>query len=219
MTDYFVYADEAGCFTFNRSQNVSKYFIIVTIITRDWEQMAIGLQRLRKKMLVKNLPLGDYFHATTDAQAVRDEVYAEITKHDFTIQATICEKTKAQPQVTSSKARFYKTPWYYHCKLGVAPRLAAPSGVFITAASLGSKKEKTAFTNALDDIQRQSFPRTPCRVDFRPCASDECLQVADYCAWAIQRKWERGDARSYDLISDRVTREFDLWAHGTHHYY
>jgi len=219
MADYFVYADEAGCFTFNRSQNVSKYFIIATIITKDWVPISIGLQRLRKKLLVKNLPLGDYFHATTDKQMVRDEVYSEIIKHDFTIQATICEKSKAQRQVTSSKARFYKTPWYYHCNLGIAPRLAKPSGVFITAASLGTKKEKATFKTALDDVQKQSFPKTPCRVDFRPCAADECLQVADYCAWAIQRKWEMNDERSYDLIKDRVTREYDLWSHGTHHYY
>ena len=181
--------------------------------------MAIGLQRLRKKLLVKNLPLGDYFHATTDAQAIRDEVYTEIIKYDFTIQATICEKSKAQPQVTASKARFYKTPWYFHCKLGIVPRLTSPNGVFITAASLGTKKEKTTFTTALDDVQKQSFPKTPCRIDFRPCAADACLQVADYCAWAIQRKWERADERSYSIIKSRITREYDLWAHGTRHYY
>jgi hypothetical protein len=30
-----------------------------------------------------------------------------------------------------------------------------------------------------------------------PHMSDPCLQVADYCTWAIQRKWERGDERSH----------------------
>lgn len=55
--------------------------------------------------------------------------------------------------------------------------------------------------------------------DFCPASADPCLQVADYCAWAIQRKWERDDPRSYDLISDRITYEYDLWSHGnTHHY-
>ena len=51
-------------------------------------------------------------------------------------------------------------------------------------------------------------------------ATDPCVQIADYCAWAIQRKWEhKKDERSYDLIKDRITYEFDLWAHGTQHYY
>jgi hypothetical protein len=45
------------------------------------------------------------------------------------------------------------------------------------------------------------------------------LQVADYCAWAIMRKWERGDTRSYDMIKDRVTYEYDVWEKGTDHHY
>jgi hypothetical protein len=32
-------------------------------------------------------------------------------------------------------------------------------------------------------------------------------------------KWEREDTRSYDLIKDRVTREYDLWKRGATHYY
>jgi len=219
MPEYFVYADEAGCFTFNRNKNVSKYFIIATIVTRDWEKISIGMQRLRKRLLVDNAPLGEYFHATSDAQIIRDHVFLEMQNYDFSIQATICEKSKARPQVTASKARFYKIPWYYHCKLGVAPHLEKPTGVFITAASLGTKKEKIAFVTALNDVQSQSFPDIPCRIDFRPCATDPCMQVADYCAWAIQRKWEKGDSRSYDLIKSRITREYDLWSHGRDHHY
>ncbi len=57
------------------------------------------------------------------------------------------------------------------------------------------------------------------RVAFWPAESDPCLQVADYCVGAIQRKWERGDHRSYDLIKDKIETEFDAWAVGTRHYY
>ena len=54
-----------------------------------------------------------------------------------------------------------------------------------------------------------------------PSHADPCLQVADYCAWAIQRRWESGkqDIRSYDLIKDRITYEYDLFEKGTDHYY
>ena len=57
------------------------------------------------------------------------------------------------------------------------------------------------------------------RTDFCPAAADPCLQVADYCAWALQRKWERNDLRSYNLISDRITYEYDLWSRGDKHHY
>jgi hypothetical protein len=45
------------------------------------------------------------------------------------------------------------------------------------------------------------------------------LQVADYCNWAIYRKWEGEDVRSYDLIRSRILSEFDIFRTGTRHYY
>jgi hypothetical protein len=44
-------------------------------------------------------------------------------------------------------------------------------------------------------------------------------QVADYCTWAIQRKWERQDQRSHALIASKVQSEFDVWARGKVQYY
>jgi hypothetical protein len=39
------------------------------------------------------------------------------------------------------------------------------------------------------------------------------LQVADYCNWAVFRKWERGDLRSYAVVSQAVLSETDVY-HG-----
>jgi hypothetical protein len=50
-------------------------------------------------------------------------------------------------------------------------------------------------------------------------AKDPMLWVADYCAWAIQRKWETGDTRSHKLIEEKISTEFDLWSVGQTHYY
>jgi hypothetical protein len=47
---------------------------------------------------------------------------------------------------------------------------------------------------------------------------DTRVQVADSCAWAIERKWERGDSRSFDLIKDRITSENDIRSDDTEHY-
>lgn len=214
----FLFSDEAGCFTFNRNQNVSRYFIICTVTVQSLD-LALSLTRLRHQLLREGLPVGDYFHATTDAQAVRDRVFAEIVKHDFTYQVTICEKSKAQPQVTRSKARFYQYPWFYHFRHGVAPRLPVDSQLMVTAASIGSKKEKATYVTALQDVIRQSAKSVTWAVDFRPAMACNILQVADYCAWATQRFWEMNDKRSLSLIEDKCSYSFELWKHGTKHYY
>lgn len=126
-----MFADEAGCFTFNRNPNVSRYFIICTVTTTSLD-------------------------------------------------------------------------------VGIA---------LITAASIGTKKERNTFTNALADVMLQTIGAIRWKIDFRPSHCDPCLQLADYCAWALQRKWERGDLRSYDLIKDRITYEYELWKHGSKLYY
>lgn len=218
MSDTYIFADEAGDFTFNRDQNVSKYFILCTVHMHDCS-VAGDLIALRHKLSRDGAELGDYFHATTDKQNVRDSVYETILKREFSIQATIMEKSKAQPHVKESKPKFYQYGWYYHFKHGVTKSLDGDHEALVTAASIGTKKERTAFEHAVNDVMRQTMSCKTWATDFTPCASHPCLQVADYCAWAIQRKIERNDDRSYNLIKDRITYQYDLWQHGTTYYY
>ena len=216
--DRYLFSDEAGDFTFNRQPNVSRYFIICTVSASSLE-LGHRLTQLRHDLVREGAPVGDCFHATTDAQEVRDRVFALLADADFRFQATICEKSKAQPQVRASKARFYQYPWYYHFKFGLAPHLAAGDRLLVTAASIGTKKERQTYTSALQDVVNQSAAHVLWAVDFRPALADPCLQASDYCAWAIQRKWERGDTRSLDIIRAKLTYEYELWARGTTHYY
>lgn len=215
-----LFADEAGDFTFETRQNVSKYFILCTVAMED-DAVSSDLIKLRRELAWKGAELGDYFHATTDKQAVRNAVFETILAHPFTVQATIMEKRKAQPQVRETRPIFYKYGWYYHFKHGMYGQFKLEHEALITAACLGTKKERLSFQNAVRSVMRQTMWVKEWKTDFMPTAADPCLQVADYCAWAIQRKWESGgkDCLSYDLIKDRITYEFDLWAHGTVYYY
>ena len=92
MTRRFIFADEAGDFTFAKGSNISRYFIVCTVVMDDCK-IGSDLLALRRDMAWRRSPLGDYFHASKDAQAVRDEVFGLIKKHDFTIQANIMEKS------------------------------------------------------------------------------------------------------------------------------
>ena len=216
--DRYLFSDEAGDFAFNRGPNISRYFVICTVSTSSLE-LGQQLVALRHDLVREGLPVGDCFHATSDLQQVRDRVFATLADADFQFQATICEKSKAQPQVRATKARFYKVPWFYHFKFGLAPYLKAGDRLLVTAASIGNRKEKQTYTSSLKDVVNQGAAHVEWAVDFRPALADPCLQAADYCAWAIQRKWERGDSRSLDLIRPKLSYEYELWKPGTKHYY
>ncbi len=45
------------------------------------------------------------------------------------------------------------------------------------------------------------------------------LQVADYCCWAVFRKWQRQDMEHYDRIKGALCSEFDIFQRGARHYY
>ena len=115
-------------------------------------------------------------------------------------------------------SKFYQYGWYYHFKHGMPPEINNSTGVLVSAASLGTKKEKMSFSNSINSVMQQTL-NIEYKVDFRPCKADPCLQVADYCAWAIQRKWKKNCIRSYDFIKSKITREYDLWERGNTLYY
>lgn len=218
MSRIFIFADESGDFNFSRHGRATKYFVVCTI-KLDSCEIGHSLLDLRREMAWNKMPLGNYFHATEDKQAVRDEVFNLISKFDFHVQATIMEKSKAQPQVRSSDERFYQYGWFYHFTHGIPNLIEEKNQLLITAASIGTKKKQRSFTSAVNDVVQQTIPRNQWATLFIPCGTDPCLQIADYCTWAIQRKWERNDEQSYNLIKDRITYEYDLWEHGRKHYY
>ena len=217
MADRYVFSDEAGNFDFSRQSGASRYFILGTVTAND---CLIGddLLQLRRELGWRGQHLDKVFHATDDPQAVRDEVFRVLRRGNFRVDATILEKSKAQLHLRQESA-LYKMAWYLHFK-HVGPLIANPDDrMFVVASRLGTKKKRGSFHSAVDDVVRQVSVCSSHRVAFWPAESDPCLQVADYCVWAIQRKWERGDSRSYDLIKDKVESEFDVWSIGSTHYY
>jgi hypothetical protein len=216
----FLFADEAGCFTFKRKQGASKYFMLCTLCTDDCS-LSHELLHLRRELIADGEIDRDKLHATADAQSTRDAVFSVLAKHRFRIDATLLEKSKAQPQTRTSEPRFYQYAWFYHFR-HVGPQLIDPNTkLLITAAALGQKKTKASFKLALNNTIQQIIARSKWEVSFMDSSKDPMLWAADYCAWAIQRRWESNgqDDRSYKIIKPKISTEYDLWATGNTHYY
>lgn len=218
MATHFVFADEAGCFKFETSDHASRYFILCTIRMENCE-VGAELMDYRRYLMATKQHDGEMLHCTTDPQRVRDEVFAILQRHKFSIDSTVLEKRKAQPQVRTDQPTFYRYAWYYHARHLLPKRFKVADDVLISAAALDTAKGKAAFKNAFNEVIQQTGKHLAHSTAFHFAKTDPCLQAADYCAWAIQRKWERDDRRSYDLVSDKITSEFDLWRFGSTTYY
>jgi Protein of unknown function (DUF3800) len=220
MSRLYFFADEAGCFNFSRKPGASRYFIVCTIVCPSCGDLGSELLALRRELVWERTPVGEYFHATEDKQVIRDRVFALLRKHKFSVQATIMEKSKAYPRVKVTNHMFYQYGWYYHFQHIVPKLIAKGDELHITTASVGTQKGQAVFSTAVNNVVQQVLRASDRhRTNFCRSIADPCLQAADYCTWAIQKKWEAGDLRSYELIKDRINHEIDMWSHGNVHQY
>lgn len=218
MSRVYIFGDESGNFDFRAAPSASRYFMVSTVTVHD---CALGsdLLELKRRLHWEGYPVNDYFHATEDKQAVRDEVFGLIGRHDFRVDATLLEKCKTVRHLARDDMRFYKQAWYLHLKHLVPKVLAADDEVFLVAASIATKSKRASAHDALKDVMDQVAHHGKYSVAFWPAATDPCLQVADYCCWAIQRKWESGDDRSHVLIANKIKSEFDAFGASSTRYY
>lgn len=219
MADRYVFADEAGNFDFSRNPGASRYFTLTTI-TMDNCRVGDDLLDLRRDMGWRGLHLDAVPHAAKDSPAIRNEIFALLMRAPaFRIDTTVLEKSKAQLHLQADTGLFYQMAWYLHFK-HVAPQIVTPQDrMFVVAASIGTRKTRGRFYTAVKDVVDQVSPCRRFRVGFWPADSDPCLWAADYCTWASQREWERGDTAYLNLLRSKLATNYDIWAVGTHYYY
>lgn len=218
MSLVYIFGDESGNFDFSNSEGASRYLIITTVTVQD---CSIGddLLELKRQLHWEGYEVKDHFHATDDRQAVRDRVFDLLGQRDFRIDATLLEKAKTEPQLAQDDALFYKTAWFLHLKHLVPKVVGAGDEVFLVAASMKTKGKRASAHGALKDVMNQvAHPGRYVVASWR-ASTDPCLQVADYCCWAIQKKWEKEDNRSHVLIADKIRSEYDIFAVGSKRYY
>jgi hypothetical protein len=214
----YVFADEAGNFDFKAGGGASRYFIIGTVSARN-PDVGNRLLELRRELAWQGIALESTFHATQDLQLVRDQVFQLLQNETFRFDVTILDKRKTIPKLQADQERFYKQAWYLHFKY-VCPQIVRPRDqLMVVAASIGTKKRRRIIRLAIEDVVAQVAPCRRWEVAFWPSESDPCLQVADYCTWAVQRLYEAGDARSYALIQAKIASEFQPFADSQVTYY
>lgn len=222
MTRRYIFSDESGDLQFRRHPQVTRYFAVGTMLIDEDNlgKLRSHLAAVRDELAWLQQGLDSTFHAACDSPLVRQVVFAALKDLDFRVDVTLLEKPKAQAQVRSSEARFFQYAWFYHLKY-LAPRVLMPEDeLLVVAASIGTKKGRAAFRQAIEEALKQCVHfRVKRTLAFWRDDSDFALQAVDYCTWAVTRKWERGDDSYYKLIQDKVETIYDLWSSGSTEYY
>ncbi|MEW6376239.1 MAG: DUF3800 domain-containing protein [Thermodesulfobacteriota bacterium] len=215
----YVFLDEAGDFNFSVS---GTRFFTLTTITKSrpfpWDAPLISL---KYDLIEVGLDI-EYFHAAEDRQAVRDRVFSIIADNliDLRIDTLIVEKAKTGPSLQVVE-KFYPRMIGYLIRYVLEKRnLRNYTEVIVMTDSIPVSRKREAIEKAVKQTLSRMLP-AGAKYRILHHASKSCvgLQIADYCNWAIFRKWERGDLRSYELIRSGIWSEFDIFKSGTRHYY
>lgn len=88
----------------------------------------------------------------------------------------------------------------------------------IVFSSLFDKKKRGVLKQAFKSLIKQ-HAKVTFSLYFHDSKFEICTQAADYFGWAIYRKWESEDTRSYDLVRHHIKSEFLIFDKGGKEFY
>ncbi len=136
------------------------------------------------------------------------------------IDCLVVEKPKTDPALREEK-RFYPEMLGYLLKFVLPKELAAAAEevIVITDTLPVNKKRRAVEKSARLVLAKLLSRRMKYRILHQASRSHHGLQVADYCCWAVFRKWQREEIDHYDRTKQIVRSEFDIFQTIKRQYY
>lgn len=216
MATLNIFIDESGSFDF--SPKGSKYFILTALAAVDCDTVFSEFYALKHALGCEE------FHATDDQQAVRNQMYELLERHClhgcFSIDSIIAQKNRVNPAIREDAVFYAKLlrillRWVFRCR---ATREIDQINVW--AARIGTHKKKAVFEKTVKTYLANDLKaRIPYKLLIHASASHPLLQVADYCCWAVAKKWKDNELRPYQKIRGALKTEFEVFRSGTIEYY
>lgn len=84
--------------------------------------------------------------------------------------------------------------------------------IIVLTDTIPLKRKRDAIQKEVKKVLKLVLPdNSKYRVMHHSSKSNICLQIVDYCSWAMFRKWERKYVRSYDLIKKGIKIEKSIY--------
>ena len=212
----YIFLDEAGNFDF--SANGSRYFVLTSVSMRRPFPLYGALDAYKHDCLEAGRSL-EYFHCSHDRTEVRNGLFDLIATHldDMRIDCMVIEKALTDPTLHQD-SRFYPAMLGHLLKLVLPIELdiGGAEQVIVITDSFPVNRTRRAVEKAVrTTLARMLPPAVNYRVLHHQSRSHYGLQIADYCCWAVYRKWQRDESAWYDKIKSAVRNEFKFFRAGT----
>lgn len=228
MKPLYVFIDESGDFNFTK--NGSKFYIINAVITQDPTEGTELLSLLKYRLLTyeiypeitdeiyRETHLANGFHCTYDKQLIRDEVFKIISGLEgLKVNTLVIRKNRTNPSIRTPEVFYSKMSGFL---INYIQSTYNYSKLCILFNGLPTERQKQALKKGIKTELAQREIDKEYSIFFPNSSTDRYLDIADYICWAIARKWERNDNRSYEIIKKFMGRsEWDIFVNGDMEYY
>lgn len=215
----YIFIDEGGNFDF--SANGSSYFTFTCLVKEKPFLLNPQIENLKYDLIEKETNL-EYFHASNDRQFTRNHFFELLNKNlqQLDIYSLIVDKRKTNPSIRDV-IKFYPKMLGYLLKYVIDKiNFSDVKEVIVITDDIPINRKRKAVEKGIKETLKRNLPQN-CKytIFHHSSKSHYTLQATDYCNWAIQRKWERGDSRSYDIIKGRIKSEFNIFKESNIIYY
>lgn len=215
----YLFLDEGGNFDF--SPTGTHYFVLTSVATRRPFPSHGPLDDFKHDCLEFGLDT-EYFHCADDNPRVRRKVFDLIAAclDSIRIDCLVVEKSKTGPALREDK-RFYPEMLGHLLKYVIPRELGkGVDEVIVITDTIPIQKKRQAVEKAIKGALASMLPGgMRYRILHHASRSHYGLQVADFCNWAVFRKWQKGETEFYDQLKPALRSEFDIFRTGTRHYY
>ena len=216
----YIFLDEAGNFDF--SATGTRYFVLTSVGMIRPFPAAMSMDDYKHHCLEYGLDI-EYFHCYRDNKNVRGRIFNLISSHidSIHIDCLVVEKAKVEPKLQEDK-HFYPEILGHLLKLILPAELdtGKVEKVIVITDKIPVNKKRAAIESAVSTALHNMLPSgLRYRILHHQSRSHYGLQIADYCCWAIFRKWQTGERVWYDLIKPALRSELELFHSKSQRYY
>jgi len=204
----YLFLDEGGNFDF--SSTGTKYFSLTCIeMTRPFESY-FKLDHYKHDCLEYGLNT-EYFHCSENNKYIRKKVFHYIHSHlhELNIDSLVVDKIKTKNELRDIK-HFYPEMLGHLFDSVMKQKDRTNSEIIVITDSIPLNRKKQAVEKAIKETLKHSIAQ-PFRILHHASKSHYGLQIADYCNWAIFRKWEKGDTEFYEMLRKNIRSENNIF--------
>lgn len=203
----YIFLDEAGNFDF--SATGTRYFVLTSVSAQRPFRWFGSLDGFKYDCIEYGLE-DEYFHCANDNRHVRGRVFGIIGDNldGLRIDSLIVDKREVNPALREDRL-------FYPDMLGRLLKSVMPNefvsgvdAIIVITDTIPVNRRRRAIERGIRGALAAMLPDgMKYRILHHNSRSHYGLQVADYCCWAIHRKWQTGESEWFDQIKSAVRSE------------